>query len=47
MAAPRSARVERNTKETQITVELGLDGSGVRQLDTPEKFLRFLMLLLA
>ena len=27
-AAPRSARVERNTAETQIVVEIDLDGAG-------------------
>ncbi len=47
VAAPRSARVERNTKETQITVELGLDGSGVRQLDTPVPFLSHMLDALA
>ena len=41
--ALRSARVERNTKETQITVELGIDGSGARRLDTPVPFLTHML----
>jgi imidazoleglycerol-phosphate dehydratase len=45
--APRTARVVRNTKETQITVELGVDGSGVRQLDTPIPFLTHMLDALA
>ena len=47
VAGPRSARVERNTKETQITVELGLDGSGARALDTPVPFLTHMLDALA
>ena len=47
MAAPRSARVERNTRETQIVVELGLDGSGARTLDTPVPFLTHMLDALA
>jgi len=34
----RSSSVERNTKETQIRVELGIDGSGVRTIETPVPF---------
>jgi imidazoleglycerol-phosphate dehydratase len=34
----RTASVERNTKETQIRVELGIDGSGARTIDTPVPF---------
>ncbi|MDQ3370558.1 MAG: imidazoleglycerol-phosphate dehydratase HisB [Myxococcota bacterium] len=34
----RTASVERNTKETQIRVELGLDGSGTRTIETPVPF---------
>jgi imidazoleglycerol-phosphate dehydratase len=45
--APRSARVERNTKETQISVELGIDGTGVRTLDTPLPFLTHMLDALA
>jgi len=47
VAAPRRARVERNTKETQIVVELGLDGAGTRQLDTPVPFLTHMLDALA
>jgi imidazoleglycerol-phosphate dehydratase len=43
----RTARVERNTKETQITVELELDGAGSRQLDTPLPFLTHMLDALA
>jgi len=35
----RQAEVSRNTKETQIRVELNLDGSGVSKLDTGLPFL--------
>src|SRR5438067_171687 len=34
----RRATVERNTKETQIRLTLGLDGSGVRKIATPLPF---------
>lgn len=37
--SPRTASVERNTKETQISVELNLDGSGVLEVDTGLPFL--------
>ena len=37
--AARTARVERNTRETRITVEVNLDGSGRAQLDTGIPFL--------
>ena len=39
----RSASIERNTKETQIRVELLLDGSGQRQLATPVPFLSHML----
>ena len=39
----RSASVNRHTKETQITVELLLDGSGVRDIDTPAPFLSHML----
>ena len=35
----RTAKVERNTNETQITVELNLDGNGQHQVDTGIGFL--------
>jgi imidazoleglycerol-phosphate dehydratase len=39
----RRARVERNTKETQISVELGLDGGGKRAIATPVPFLSHML----
>jgi imidazoleglycerol-phosphate dehydratase len=38
-SAPRRARVERNTAETQITVDLDLDGTGRAELATGVPFL--------
>ena len=39
----RSARIERNTLETQITVSINLDGSGVSQFDTGVPFLEHML----
>jgi imidazoleglycerol-phosphate dehydratase len=39
----RSSRIERNTKETQISVGLDLDGSGARTIDTPLPFLSHML----
>src|SRR5581483_6499765 len=39
MGSERSARVERKTRETQVTVSLSLDGSGQGQLDTGMPFM--------
>jgi imidazoleglycerol-phosphate dehydratase len=39
----RSSRIERNTKETQISVELELDGTGTRTIDTPLPFLSHML----
>lgn len=39
----RTARVQRDTKETQISVELDLDGSGKSELDTPIPFLNHML----
>lgn len=35
----RTARIERNTSETQITVEINLDGTGKCSVETPLPFL--------
>ena len=35
----RKARVERNTNETQIMVELNLDGTGIYDVETGVGFL--------
>jgi imidazoleglycerol-phosphate dehydratase len=43
----RQARVERTTTETQISVDLTLDGTGQRQLDTPVPFLSHMLDALA
>jgi imidazoleglycerol-phosphate dehydratase len=39
----RRSRLERNTKETQIAVELELDGSGRGQIQTPLPFLSHML----
>jgi imidazoleglycerol-phosphate dehydratase len=39
----RTAQVERNTLETQISVELNLDGSGVSDMDTGIPFLEHML----
>jgi imidazoleglycerol-phosphate dehydratase len=39
----RRARIERNTKETQISVDLALDGSGKRSIKTPLPFLTHML----
>lgn len=39
MAEPRTARVERNTKETQIAAEVNLDGTGAYDINTGIGFL--------
>jgi len=39
----RSARIERNTLETQITVAVELDGTGTAQLDTGVPFLEHML----
>lgn len=41
--AERKARVERNTLETQISVEINLDGTGVSRFDTGVPFLEHMM----
>jgi len=39
----RKAKITRNTKETQIVVELNLDGRGVYKIDTPIPFLNHML----
>lgn len=39
----RRARLERNTKETQISVDLDLDGTGKRTIQTPLPFLSHML----
>ncbi len=39
----RNARVERNTSETQITVEVELDGTGKATIETPIPFLSHML----
>lgn len=43
MSAPRHARVERTTTETQIAVELNLDGTGRHAISTPLPFLSHML----
>jgi len=43
MAERRTARVERATSETRITVEIDLDGSGRSQIRTPLPFLSHML----
>lgn len=43
MSQNRVARVERNTSETQITVELDLDGTGKCDIETPLPFLTHML----
>ncbi len=39
----RRRRIERDTKETQISLELDLDGTGARSIDTPLPFLSHML----
>jgi imidazoleglycerol-phosphate dehydratase len=39
----RRTRIERNTKETQISVDLDLDGTGKRTIETPLPFLSHML----
>ncbi len=43
----RTAKVTRETRETQISVEINVDGSGQSQVDTEVKFLTHMIELLA
>jgi len=39
----RSAKVSRKTKETNIKLELNIDGSGKSNINTPIKFLNHMI----
>ena len=43
MTAARTARVERKTRETEIVVEVNLDGTGKASIDTPLPFLSHML----
>lgn len=41
--ATRRSRIDRNTKETQISLELTIDGTGQRRIETPVPFLSHML----
>lgn len=47
MAEPRIAKITRNTKETQIELELNVDGTGVSAIDTGIPFFDHMLTLFA
>jgi imidazoleglycerol-phosphate dehydratase len=47
MAEPRIAKITRNTKETQIQLELNVDGTGVSEIDTGIPFFDHMLTLFA
>jgi len=42
-AVPRQSRIERNTKETQIVLQLNLDGTGASKVETGVPFLNHML----
>lgn len=40
---PRTAKIDRETKETNISIELDLDGSGQHHLETPVSFFNHML----
>ncbi|MEA4862146.1 MAG: imidazoleglycerol-phosphate dehydratase HisB [Victivallaceae bacterium] len=44
---PRTATIERNTRETQISLTINLDGSGKAKIDCPVKFMTHMLELFA
>lgn len=47
MAEPRIASLTRNTKETQISMEVGIDGNGISEIETGIPFLDHMLTLFA
>jgi imidazoleglycerol-phosphate dehydratase len=47
MAEPRIAKITRNTKETQIQLELNVDGTGVSEIETGIPFFDHMLTLFA
>lgn len=43
VVATRRSRIERNTKETQISLALSIDGTGARHLSSPVPFLNHML----
>lgn len=43
MTPPRTARITRKTEETQISISLSLDGSGMGTIDTPIGFFNHML----
>ena len=43
----RNAQINRQTNETDISITLGIDGSGKREIDTPVGFLNHMLDLFA